>query len=135
MKILAYIGLVIIFGSTYDALRTIFYKNKISKIISEKSYNTVVGDVLFLHISGKYSHKPDHFKIKDIDFKVYSFVRSAYDNALIYAKTKKTGGAIRENGQKVKIHYIALNGENKIIKMWVYPENDSNSSLSKAPTR
>jgi hypothetical protein len=106
-----------------------------NRAIKDKTYRTIEGKVKNLILMGKKHSRIEAFEINNIYFEILYPGRSINQESLFYEYVKEKGGPIHKNGQKVKIHYIALNGENKIIKMWVYPENDSNSSLSKAPTR
>ena len=59
----------------------------------------------------------DTFIINGIKFK---YTRESSNSKSYYNKLKGEGSFITQNGQKVKIDYIVVDGENKIIKLWVY---------------
>lgn len=72
------------------------------------------------HITGKtekfmYDTSTDSFIVNGIKFKYTKGGNSVY-----YGKIRREGGLIRKNNQKVKIDYIEVDGENRIIKLWVY---------------
>ena len=94
--------------------------NKIRDSINNQSYSIVDGEIDNLVIMPKGGHALESFTVNDILFKISYTGNYPESKTLYYTLTKNRNGPIHRNGQKVKIYYIPVNRDNKIIKMWVY---------------
>ena len=84
--------------------------------ILNKTYSIVEGNVSnFKRGNCKKPFKEESFSVNNVSFKYMP----EYQNSLFFKKGSCYGGPIRQNGQQVKIYYIKLFGNNKIIKLWI----------------
>jgi hypothetical protein len=94
-------------------------KIKIDEIMKLTTYKVIEGKVENLKTMPLSGHKPESFKVKDIYFEILYTGDYPKDKTIYYTLTKNRNGPIQFNGQEVKIYYVTINGENKIIKMWI----------------
>ena len=112
--------LFILLYSWYDHIRVM---DMVENAIKTKTYKVVQGKIK--NYNPMYS-KAGHLEAFDIDsihFKIYPTGIGSYQGRLFYTTTNTKSMPIQRNGQKVKVHYITIHGENNIIKMWVYGED------------
>ena len=119
MKVAYYALSLVLLGVFFDTLTTMYVKNKIQNIIEKREYQSIEGEVKNLHIVRKVSHEPNTFDIDAFHFEIYSFRESFLLSKVLFYPNRKE--KMLQNGQSVRIHYITLDDENKIIKMWVLP--------------
>lgn len=83
-----------------------------------------ISDGLVHHVQGvveKFVHTKsfkESFVVNGVKFECIKGGSPVY-----YDKIIQEGSFIRGNGQKVKIEYIVVDGENKIIKLWIFPSS------------
>jgi hypothetical protein len=83
--------------------------------IDNLHYKQVIGNIDEFNPKKCNQMGDESFVINGVFFK---YTHRGMNNAY-YNKTKCTNGLIENNGQKVKVYYLTINGENKIIKMWI----------------
>lgn len=88
---------------------------KAREAIDNLHYKEVIGNIDEFNPKGCNEMGYESFVINGVFFK---YTHRGMNNAF-YSKTKCNDGFITNNGQKVKIYYLTINGQNKIIKMWL----------------
>jgi len=98
------------------------YKENIvvADAIKSQKFYVCKGIIRNFHAMPKGGHEAEYFDVNDTHFEILFTGDYPNSKTLFYTLTKNRNGPIQKNGQKVKIHYIIVGGENKIIKMWVY---------------
>lgn len=118
-KIIAFVIVVFIFSLLYGEVEKKIISNNIQNIISLNTFFTLGGEVKELHIMPKSGHDKESFKINNEYFEMSYTGNYPKKKTLYYTLTKNRNGPIRYNGQKIKVYYIKIYGENKIIQMWI----------------
>lgn len=87
-------------------------RNKTQKIFKNKEYQVVEGIIEHFHPMPHEGHEVESFTVNDVYFE-YS------DYMLVYGfnNTASHGGPLKRNGQQVRLSYIKLHGENRILKI------------------
>lgn len=101
------IAILLILPGTF---RTI---NKTKRIIENKEYKVVEGEIEQFHPMPKAGHEKEHFLVNGVYFEYSDF-------ELVYGfnNTASHGGPLRRNGQEVRLSYrTTKNGENRILKV------------------
>lgn len=120
IKIYYKVFLVFLFMLLYSAYHNMEIRDKVKTTIKTKTYKTIKGKIKNFYAMPKVGHDTERFDVNNVHFKILYTGNNPDDKTLFYTLTKNRNGPIQRNGQKVKIHYITINGENEIIKMWVY---------------
>ncbi len=87
-------------------------RNRIQKIFENNEYQVVEGLIENFHPMPHNGHDVESFTINGVYFE-YSDFKLVYS----FNNTASHGGPLRRNGQQVKLSYINLNGENRILKV------------------
>jgi hypothetical protein len=114
--------LIFLFLLLYSLFDDIRIRYIVENAIKTGTYKVVQGQIEnydFTRVNAGYM---DEFDIDGINFQIPPTGFGSYQEKLFYT-AKNKNMPIQENGQNVKIHYITISGENKIIKMWVYPKD------------
>lgn len=116
------ISTIIIFFISFS-IYGIYKKAQSSEFIQESirlhNHEVVEGKIEKFHIMPLFGHDLESFEVNDKFFEIVYTGNYPNTKTLYYTLTKNRKGPITHNGQKVKIYYLNINDENKIIKMWV----------------
>ena len=112
-------GLIFIPFFIYGNIEMIKTLDAVKKRLIEKKYEVVEGNIQkFIPKTFCSDHdSKESFVLKGVLFR-YDNLASLEDR-LYFHQPRCKKGPIKENGQKVKIFYIDVEGKNRIIKMWV----------------
>jgi len=121
-RIISFFMILFIFFILYGEIEKKVVSNNIQNIINLNTFLTLEGEVRELYIMPKSGHKKESFKVDNEYFEISYTGNYPKKKTLYYTLTKNREGPITHNGQKVKIYYLNINGENKIIKMWLENE-------------
>ena len=111
-KMEVYGSLFLGMGFLIPTIQTLFDYYQVQQAINSKLVKEING------ITENFTHEvsfKDSFTVNGV---MFEYIKGA--SPVFYNKIVGTGSAIRGNGQQVKIDYIVVKGENKIIKLWVY---------------
>ena len=87
-------------------------RNRTQKIFENQEYQVVEGKIEDFHPMPHSGHDVESFTVNGVYFE-YS------DYMLVYGfnNTASHGGPIKRNGQQVRLSYITVNGDNRILKI------------------
>lgn len=87
-------------------------RNKTQKIFENQEYQVVEGTIEDFHPMPHSGHDVESFTVNGVYFE-YS------DYMLVYGfnNTASHGGPLKRNGQQVRLSYISVNGDNRILKI------------------
>jgi hypothetical protein len=88
------------------------YRNRTLKIFENKEYQVVEGVIEDFHPMPHSGHDVESFTVKGVYFEYSDFM-------LVYGfnNTASHGGPLKRNGQQVRLSYINVNGDNRILKI------------------
>ena len=87
-------------------------RNKTKKIFENKEYQIVEGIIEDFHPMPYSGHEHESFTVNSVHFE-YSDYYIFYG----FNNTASHGGPLKQNGQEVRLSYITVNGENRILKI------------------
>jgi len=118
--------LLLILGMTFYGAYIRCQENIATKnAVESKKFYICKGKIENFHAMPKWGHDREYFDVNGTHFEILYTGDYPNSKTLFYTLTKHRNGPIQRNGQKVKIHYITIDGQNKIIKLWVYGDAKS----------
>jgi len=102
----------------------------VENTIKTKTYKVVQGKIKNYNPMHSKAGHLEAFDIGSIHFVIYPTEFGSYKKNLFYTTENTKSMPIHKNGQEVKVHYITIYGENKIIKIWVYGEDTNQTTAN-----
>ena len=90
--------------------------NRTQKIFANKEYKVIEGEIHDFHPMPYSGHEDERFTVKGVLFEY-----SDYSRFYGFNNTSSHGGPLKENGQQVRLSYITVYGENRILKIELKP--------------
>lgn len=87
-------------------------RNKTKEIYENKEYKIIEGVIENFHPMLNSGHNSESFNVDGVYFEYSDFLLQYEFN-----KTASHGGPLKRNGQEVRLSYITVNGENRILKI------------------
>ena len=130
IKIYYKVFLVFLFILIYDWYDHVRVKDMVENAIKTETYKVVQGKIKNYNPMYSKAGHLEAFDIGSIHFVIYPTEFGSYKKNLFYTTENTKSMPIHKNGQEVKVHYITIYGENKIIKMWVYGEDTNQTTAN-----
>jgi len=87
---------------------------KIQQILAANQYQSVEGEIQGLNIVKALGY----FKISNTPFEVAYTGQELPEKSFFFALSKHEKAPILQNGQKVKVDYVVVDGKNRILRLW-----------------
>ncbi|HHD75965.1 MAG TPA: hypothetical protein ENK95_03955 [Campylobacterales bacterium] len=88
---------------------------KIQQILATNQYQSVEGEIQELNIVKALGY----FKINNTPFEVDYKGSELPEKSFFFALSKHEKAPILQNGQRVKVDYVVVDGKNRILRLWV----------------
>lgn len=88
---------------------------KIQHIITTNQYQSVEGEIQALNIVKTLGY----FKVNNTAFEVDYTGSELPEKSFFYALSKHEKAPILQNGKRVKVDYVVLDGKSRILRLWI----------------